>query len=146
MPIKKFTANTAIDRLWKKVSPEPNSGCWLWMGKLNNYGYGLMTHYGGKVRGVHVISYESYIGPRPEGKVIDHLCRVRCCCNPDHLEPVTFLENIRRGKLAVGPISHCKRGHEFTVANTRHLPGRRICLACKAIRNKAYYEKHHGQR
>lgn len=83
---------------WQKafeshVHHDPNSGCWLWAGADNGVGYG-------KFRGkyAHRVSYEAAKGPIPDGMHLDHLCRIRCCVNPDHLEPVTNAENARRGK------------------------------------------------
>lgn len=84
------------DRFDDKVLPEPNSGCWLWMGAISVDGYGHIRTRRGMEK-AHRISYERSRGPIPEGKVIDHLCRVRCCVNPDHLEVVDTAENIRRG-------------------------------------------------
>lgn len=79
----------------------------------------------------HRYVYESIRGPIPEGLVLDHLCRNTSCVNPDHLEPVTYGENFRRGagtgmalwdgRMPVNPKSlqtHCIHGHEFTTENT----------------------------
>lgn len=76
-----------------RVHYEPNSGCWLWAGADNGDGYG-------KFRGeyAHRLSYKRHKGPIPDGMHLDHLCRVPCCVNPDHLEPVTNKENARRGR------------------------------------------------
>ncbi len=74
-----------------KIMPEPNSGCWFWLGALSR-GYGSL-----KNARAHRVAYEMTIGPIPEGLVIDHLCRVTSCVNPDHLEAVTQAENVRRG-------------------------------------------------
>ncbi len=73
-------------------------GCWLWMGCLESRGYGRVTvdyvhHY------VHRYVYTQLRGPIPEGLEIDHLCRVRCCCNPAHLEAVSHCENAQRGHI-----------------------------------------------
>src|SRR6202030_118623 len=77
-----------FDRHW---IPEPNSGCWLWLGACNEFGYGKF----GKVK-AHRFSYEREKGPIPDGLEIDHLCRNKSCVNPDHLEAVTHGENRRR--------------------------------------------------
>lgn len=89
---------------WNAIKPafeaniyrEPNSGCWLWAGADNGVGYG-------KFRGkyAHRVSYEMRHGSIPTGLHIDHLCRVRCCVNPDHLEPVTNKENAQRGDTGI---------------------------------------------
>lgn len=75
------------------------SGCWLWTGQLNNTGYGLFWYQTGK-RGAHVVLWELLRGLVPDGLELDHLCRVRRCVNPDHLEPVTHSENLLRGFAA----------------------------------------------
>lgn len=70
--------------------------CWIWTGSRSPDGYG---RHGGTY--AHTLLYEAHVGPVPEGQELDHLCRVPACCNPDHLEPVTHAENVRRaiGKL-----------------------------------------------
>jgi hypothetical protein len=81
---------------------DPN-GCWLWLGN-KSFGYGYLSNVGGRggkrVR-AHRHVYEKMRGPIPDGMTIDHLCRVRACVNPDHLEVVTQAENTRRARLAV---------------------------------------------
>jgi hypothetical protein len=74
--------------------------CWVWQKTLDNYGYGLLS-FGRKMRkGAHIVSWQNANGPVPPGLELDHLCRVRACVNPSHLEPVTRAENIRRGSRA----------------------------------------------
>jgi hypothetical protein len=91
-----------LERYWKKVSPEPNSGCWLWEGVTNQAGYGRIYVSTHRARVAHCVAYEIDRGAIPRGMQLDHVCRVRCCCNPDHLEPVTQQENMRRGWRARG--------------------------------------------
>lgn len=105
--------------------PEPMSGCWLWIGSYDRNGYGRFWADGGHTQ-AHIISYEEENGPVPEGLELDHKCRVRCCVNPQHLEPVTHAENILRG-LAPGIAgswfrdrTHCPQGHPYDDANTHH--------------------------
>lgn len=83
-------------RFWDKIFPEPNSGCWLWTASVNDEGYGRFFA-NGKTFLAHRWSYEWFCEPIPIGLVIDHLCRVRCCANPNHLEVVTYHENYMRG-------------------------------------------------
>jgi hypothetical protein len=70
-----------------QVYHEPNTGCWLWGGTLA-LGYGRQSN-----KMAHRISHEEFIGPIPEGWVVDHLCMQKCCVNPDHLQAVLRAEN-----------------------------------------------------
>lgn len=124
-----------------KVAFEPMTGCWLWTGALQPTGYGSM-HLKGRSGRAHRAAYEALVGPIPTNLTLDHLCRTRCCVNPDHLEPVTQRENVLRG---AGPWAtnkrktHCKRGHAFDEANT-HVDGNgyRKCRACANEHHNAY--------
>lgn len=75
---------------------DKTTGCWLWIGYRYSNGYGAITHERKQIL-VHRWAYERFVGPVPDGLTIDHLCAVRHCVNPDHLEPVTGAENTRRG-------------------------------------------------
>jgi HNH endonuclease len=72
--------------------------CWLWQLAKNPSGYGVVGIAAGKTALAHRAYYEERFGPVPEGMELDHLCRVRACVNPEHLEPVTHTENLRRGR------------------------------------------------
>lgn len=124
---------------WNKVEFEPNSGCWLWNGYTNHDGYGRVS-IGGKLQMAHRATF----GPVPEGMEIDHKCRVRCCCNPDHLEAVTHKVNVQRGLVPIVTamrklsMTHCKNGHEYTTQNTAIAKcGARRCRACHAETERA---------
>lgn len=123
---------------------DDESGCWLWQGSLNPDGYGVLylgsrtTKDLRKCR-AHRVVYELYRGPIPDGLVLDHLCLIRRCVNPDHLEAVTQRENLLRSKNTLAHKNAmaelCKHGHEFTPANTliemsRGRPSRR-CRICR---------------
>lgn len=81
---------------WIKSNCRIDQGCWAWLGSVDQNGYGRINSPG--YRRVHRLSYELAIGQIPDGLVLDHKCRNPSCCNPDHLEPVTNQENVRRGK------------------------------------------------
>lgn len=72
--------------------------CWIWQGYLDKDGYGQHRNHQGRVCRAHRLFYENAHGQIPLGKQLDHLCRVRNCVRPDHLEVVTGIENTRRGK------------------------------------------------
>ena len=135
------------ERLSEFLSIEAN-GCWNWTGSRNapskkdpkGGGYGLMT-VGGRTALVHRVVYQIFRGEIPAGKHIDHLCRNRACANPSHLEPVTGLENVRRGAGHGGALqtlrTACKRGHlysEFAYVDPRR--GVKRCRECKNQRRR----------
>lgn len=123
------------------------SDCWLFGGNISNFGYGIVYAYlDGKKKTyrAHRVMYEAMVGEIPEGLVLDHLCRVRSCINPKHLEPVTSRENILRGvNLAAQNLrkTHCKVGHEFTPENTYLKPKGRECLICHRRMTKIWAKK-----
>ena len=134
----KRTRPTVTERFWAKVNKTDT--CWLWTAGTSVEGYGRFR-LNDRSRKAHQVSYEMHVGPIPEGKVLDHLCRVPGCVNPAHLEPVTDRENILRGTApaAVNAAkTHCKRGHEFTDDNTYWSKGKRSCKTCSAAHDKAY--------
>lgn len=106
--------SAAVGRFESKIAPGPG-GCWLWTGRKSHNGYGVFSVLGRSER-VHRWSYEYHVGPIPDGLVIDHLCRVRACCNPWHLEPVTGRVNAGRGDNAMRSV--CCHGHPFDEQNT----------------------------
>lgn len=122
-----------LERFLERVSPEPNCGCWLWTGDYHDKGYGQLEK-SVRPRRAHRFAYEAFVGSIPEGFVLDHKCRVRCCVNPEHLEAVTPQENTRRGAAARnGSLTHCARGHELVPENLRVdelRRGRRSCKRC----------------
>ena len=110
-----------------------DSGCWLWRGKLKASGYGL-AHFRRWPRIAHRCVYQILVGEIPAGLELDHLCRVRNCVNPAHLEPVTRKENARRGN--VGKLererTHCPQGHAYAGENlVVRSNGHRDCRECK---------------
>jgi hypothetical protein len=123
------------EKFWSKVSPCPNTGCWLWTGCVNANGYGshgrAARHSGSKL--THRFTYEAAFGPLPAGTEIDHkVCRTRSCCNPAHLEAVPHRINVLRGSAKK---SACKRGHALEGSNLLPIKGGASsrCKACVEI-------------
>lgn len=126
-----------MEALESNSIPEPNSGCLLWLGVVNQFGYGRLRRK--EVSGVvHRLAYELTKGPVPPGLELDHLCRVRCCINPDHLEPVPKIVNVRRGMAGTSTRqrtlarTHCPKGHPYSGDNLfqRKGTGFRECRIC----------------
>jgi hypothetical protein len=120
------------------------STCWIYMGTTTHNGYGqVWVGTIRKNRPAHRVVWEAKHGPVPPGMVLDHLCRVRCCVNPAHLEPVSPLENLRRGESFAAREhrqTHCVRGHEFAGDNVRIYERRdrrqRVCVTCMRTRRR----------
>ena len=125
---------TFMDRVEERIERIPFSGCWIWMGGLKTNGYGVSGD-----RIAHRASYEAFKGQIPPGLEIDHLCRVRCCVNPEHLEAVTHQQNIQRGEQAQR--THCPKGHPYTTENTYRYNGKRVCRECTHEWNRKSYEQ-----
>lgn len=116
-----------LERIAARVEVAPDSRCWIWTGYVHPTGYGHIN-LKGKVWRVHRLTYTLLVGPIPGELETDHLCGVRACVNPGHLELVTHLENMRRRSVRQ---THCKWGHERSEGNVyRHKTGRVVCKAC----------------
>lgn len=120
-------------RIWASI--EKTETCWLWHGARTQGGYGLVTV--GLVEDntrrtvlIHRLFYEEFIGPIPEGLHLDHLCRVRNCCHPDHVEAVTQAENNRRATPRKRK-KQCQHGWF----------GKSWCPACKRTYHRRYNRK-----
>jgi hypothetical protein len=144
-------AKSIKERLLALSMPEPNSGCWLWLGALCRDGYGQIR---APQHSAHRAAYVAFKGDIPEGLEIDHKCRVRCCVNPDHLEPVTHRQNVERADYTVnhrnGRKTHCKRGHPLASDNLVLEKWRgkiaRKCRACMTARWAARDRRSHAGR
>ncbi len=127
------------DRFWNKTTPEPNSGCWLWMGSTDAGGYGQIR-IDRRLHTAHIISYVTLVGEYNRALDLDHKCRTRLCVNPAHLEPVTRQVNLLRGDLKTA-ITHCPKGHAYDEKNTIHYRGERRCRECKNLNGKARWKR-----
>lgn len=117
------------------------SPCWLWMRGKTGKGYGAIWVHG-RLMDAHRYMWLVMRGPIPAGLEVDHLCRVRHCVNPQHMELVTKRENILRGNgLAAQNArkTHCAKGHPLTGGNLYVDPrGGRRCVACRKIETASH--------
>jgi len=132
---------TVEERFWAKIDKDGPSGCWLWTGARIPDGYGTF-----KIRQVttlvHRYAYEQMVGLISAELEIDHICRTTNCVNPNHLEAVPHIENVRRG--LAGKVNnhesrktHCSGGHPYDLLNTYITPkGERECRLCRRIRKR----------
>jgi hypothetical protein len=159
--VKTKSMELAYSKLMSRVEITPS--CWIWVGKTNSNGYGLASWYkqGEKLpyrRGsgkqqksvnAHRLSYALFNGPIGQGMEIDHLCRVRNCVNPMHLESITREENIRRG---VSPAAkraaqtHCLRGHLLAGDNLAKYARWRVCRICVNLKNSEGYHRRKAEK
>lgn len=122
-----------LERFLSKVVE--SDGHWLWTGCLDK-GYGRFRHEG-ETRQAHRVAYEHFVGPIPDGMHLDHLCRIPGCVNPEHLQPVTARENVRRGLRGVLR-THCTNGHRYTPETTGLWNGYRYCRVCKRAQQRRF--------
>ena len=114
-------------------------GCWETGLKPSNSGYvPTVDNRPGaakKYSNAHVVMWQHFHGPVPSGMQLDHICRNRVCCNPQHLEPVTPKENQHRSPITSAGKTHCKRGHPLSGDNLYSHPGtgKRGCRECRAM-------------
>lgn len=126
-------------RFWEKV--DTGGDCWLWTASVDMAGYGQFGVAAGQIVKAYRWAWEQENGPVPTGMHLDHLCRVRRCVRPSHLEPVTQRENLLRGETFVAANvrkTHCPRGHAYDMVNAR---GDRCCRTCVRETNRRAREK-----
>lgn len=139
----------AIDRFWSKVNKDgpvpthrPDLGaCWLWLAATDGRGYGAFSDDNRRVVKAYAWAWVQEHGAVPDGLELDHVCRVKACVRPSHMEPVTHGENVRRGRLAR---THCGRGHDLANARIRPRDGARICRECAREDDAAWRERNRG--
>ena len=150
----------AWQRFWDKVQVT-ESGCWEWVGNVRPNGYGKFL-YRDKLDGSHRAAYKMFIGDIDDGMVIDHICHnldITCnkgdeclhrrCVNPEHLEAITHLSNVQRGRAGIAQVikalkrTHCGKGHELTPSNTYYPPSgfKRSCRKCLRLNDLRYKAK-----
>ena len=131
------------ERFQRRITVDP-SGCWLW-DAVNWAGYCQTLVLDGSKMVPHRATYLLLVGVIRDGLDLDHLCRVRNCVNPKHLEPVTRSENLRRSSLTGKHrllTTHCPKGHPYDSANTYPEPGGgRGCFTCRRAASAAFYRR-----
>ena len=114
------------------IPTPPTTPCWIWRGRMLPEGYG----YFAKTRTAHRFSYQ-LARPIPDGMTIDHLCRVRACYRPSHLEAVPSRVNVLRG-VGITAVNarklHCPAGHKYDRVRTG---GERMCSTCSIAQKRA---------
>lgn len=142
----------ALDFVEPRIERIPETGCWIWMGGISQKGYARAS-YDGRDIYLHRWLYQQIYGDVGE-LTMDHLCRVRCCINPAHLEPVTNIENVLRGfgePAKNRRKTHCKHGHPFDEENTRKQRPEtkektRVCKTCaRLLSNKIYHQRKNNE-
>lgn len=123
-------------RFMRKVAIDATTGCWLWLGVTSN-GYGQFRD--GRTVRAHRWSYQHFVGPVSIDLDLDHLCRVRSCVNPQHLEPVTRQVNLRRSPLTSTARSDCPKGHPLDGWDRKR--NSRYCKTCNRISNRRWKER-----
>lgn len=153
------TLRERFDALWM---PEPNTGCWLWIGRQPYGRYGYFSVRGNEMQGgvsvtrykdrlAHRLAYELHRGPIPDGMYVCHTCDVPECVNPDHMFLGTQFENMRdcskKGRDARTRATRCPMGHEYTPENTiSRGKYRRQCRTCKEGRRARTLARYHNRK
>lgn len=126
-------------RIEHRISPEPISGCWLWMGRVNQFGYGTIG-----IKLTHRVVWEHEHGPIPNGLYVCHKCDVPLCVNPAHLFLGTQLDNMVdmrcKGRSPKHRKTHCPNGHPYNDVNSAYTPDDwRYCKVCKRLQRRQWY-------
>ena len=135
-----------IDKILSCVEPFNDKGCLLYLGHITEQGYGRIKIKDKSYR-VHRLIFEHFHGPLAVGLMPDHLCRVRHCIHPDHMEAVTNRVNLMRGvspSAICARKTHCSKGHPYgeeSSVTPNRSKARRICRICDRAQNKIQYDK-----
>lgn len=128
---------TNPEKFLSKIKIQNETGCWIFSGAIDKDGYRIC--HDKKPYKSHRYSFELFNGPLSEYMVIDHMCRNRACCNPDHLRDVTPTVNAKENRINM-LIDYCKKGHKLTEENKSKHKGNggfvTVCKECNRIKNK----------
>lgn len=134
-----YDRGSAAERLWRRV--QRTDTCWLWTGALMNGGYPGTIRDGERRVMAHRLAYELAHGPIPDGLELDHLCRVRRCVRPSHLEPVTpRINTVRREHFTLDKGATCRSGRHL-VAEVGVYVSPKGARACNACRREAWQRR-----
>lgn len=140
-PPRRYPTKPVEERFWSKV--DKTETCWLWTGSRDAAGYGRVR-FDGRLWGAHRVSHMLFLGPIPDGLEVGHLCAVRACVRPDHLQAMTHAEN--HAMVPLSAFSHpkdvCKYGHPLEGENVRITANGRKCVLCARRRGREQYAKH----
>jgi len=142
---ERATAQSVLRRVLDQVEYVDN--CWIFTGYLDPSGYGRTSFGAGRGVFVHRFTYETLVGPIPDGLVLDHVVKRGClsvaCCNPSHLEPVSTRENTVRGRATYANRALCRAGlHDITdPANIYTRRSGRTCRPCLVVANARSRER-----
>lgn len=136
-----------IGRLMAKVEISPESGCWIWQGRLDDSGYGRFATRDRAFSALaHRAAYELLVERVANGMQLDHLCRNRACYNPEHLEVVTARENVMRGESITARLARadrCAKGHRYPAGQ---VVGRRRCDECYRESKRRWRRNHRARK
>lgn len=148
--LESFSQLELKEKVEKRIKINAN-GCWIWVGYRKDSGCGIYGMTSLWKEGLslkiyaHRLAYIAFVGSIPEGRDLDHLCRVTLCVNPKHLEPVTRQVNLLRGDTVTAKNhkkTHCPSGHAYDLLNTKtNERGWRRCRICVTATNHRKYLK-----
>ena len=133
---------TPEQRFWPRVLHTET--CWLWQGSLTHDGYGRFSLNRRRTMVAHRFAHEMVNGPVPDGMTLDHLCRVRHCVRPSHLEVVSMRTNLLRGNTLQArnaAKTHCPQGHAYDLVLKWYDSTQRGCSICRRETVKRYAQK-----
>lgn len=132
-------AKSSLDGFMEFVMPEPNSGCWLWLGPWSTAGYGRLARH----EAAHRMSLHLHGVKLMHGLDVHHRCKTRCCVNPDHLVQITHRENLLASETLAAIAArktHCPAGHPLGGINLAMRSGKRMCRECDRLRQNSAYK------
>lgn len=138
----------ASKRWLDKAITDPATGCVEWTGAISSDGYGKVKLCGHMARAHRVALVASRGRDLHPELVVDHLCRIRACVNPEHLREVTHRENLLApGALTRQARTHCPSGHPLEGDNllpSQLARGWRACATCNRAQSAAVSAAHHA--